>query len=234
MTSANKTSSKCKRVYTNGNTIACASGLYYLRRFSQLPILRQEDGGAYTLSYAMIIPLLMLLTCVIIETTLVMCAKVGTVYAAYSGARTAIVWSSANDNWSETEERIEQAAIQSFVPFAGGMGAKGSAPNRASEYVSSYSAFADDKVSKKYIRAKYANAVSRLTVTTGGAPGSHDSDIQVTVEYGFRFNIPGIGKLIGEKDGDGYSFPLKSTATLQNEGPKNDRQDMGIGYGKFD
>ena len=236
MKSANNTSPTRKRLVpiALSKPLACASCSYYLRQFTQLPIFRREDGGAYTLSYAMVIPLLMLLTCVIVETTMVMCAKVGTAYAAYSGARTAIVWSSASDNWSEAEEKIEQAAIQSFVPFASGMGAKGSAPNRASEYVSSYSAFANDSVSKKYIRSKYANAAKRLKVTTGGAPDSHDSDIEVTVEYGFRFNIPGIGKLIGEKDDEGYSFPLKSTASLQNEGPKNDRQDMGIGYGKLD
>jgi Flp pilus assembly protein TadG len=197
-------------------------------------LLRNEDGGAYTLSYVMVIPVLMLLTCVIVETTSVMCTRIGTAYSAYSGARTAIVWSSANDNWSDVEDRIEQAAIQSFVPFASGMGAKGTAPDRAADYVQAYTSFSDDSVSDSYIRAKYANAADRLTVTTSGAPGSHDSDISVTVEYRFRFNIPGIGKLIGEQDGDGYSFPLRSTVTLQNEGPKNEQQDTGIGYGKLD
>ncbi len=197
-------------------------------------LLLNEGGGAYTLSYVMVIPVLMLLTCVIVETTLVMSAKVGTAYAAYSGARTAIVWSSASEDWSDVEDRIEQAAIQSFVPFASGTGTKDSPPNRAADYVSSYSAFADESVSDAYIRAKYANAASRLNVTTEGSPDSYDSDISVTVEYRFHFNIPGIGKMLGEQDGDGYSFPLKSTATLQNEGPRNDQQDMGIGYGKLD
>ena len=197
-------------------------------------LLCAEDGGAYTLSYVMVIPILMMLTCVVVETTLMMGAKVGTAWSAYSGARTAIVWSSATNSWSDTEAKIEQAAVQSFVPFATGMGASGIAPGRASDYVTSYASFADQPVSESYIRAKYANASRRLTVTTSGPPQSHDSELRVTVEYRFRFNIPGIGKLIGEKDGDGYSFPLRSTATLQNEGPKNERQDLGIGYGKLD
>ncbi len=197
-------------------------------------LLLQEDGGAYTLSYVMVIPILMLLICVIVETTLMMCAKIGTTYSAYSGARTAIVWSLATDSWSDAENKIKDAAVQSFVPFASGMGAKGSAPSNADDYIDSYSNFADDPVSKSYISSKYANAASRLKVTTSGKPSSHNSDISVTVEYGFRFNIPGIGKLIGEKDGDGYFFPLKSTATLQNEGPKNSQQNLGIGYGKLD
>jgi hypothetical protein len=92
----------------------------------------------------------------------------------------------------------------------------------------------DEPVSESYIRAKYSNAAGRLKVTVNGPPDSHDSNISVTVEYRFRFNIPGVGKLMGEKGDDGYYFPLKSTATLQNEGPKNERQDMGIGYGKLD
>lgn len=201
-------------------------------RLNQL--IHDEDGGAYTLSYVMVIPILMLLTCVIIETSVMMCAKVGTVYAAYSGARTASVWSSASRDWSTAEDRIKRAAVQSFAPFAGGTNAKGSTPSEAARYARSYAAFADDDVPEPYIKAKYTNAANRLNVTTNGPPGSHDADIKVTVEYRFRFNIPGIGKLLGEKDGDGYYFPLRSTATLQNEGPKNQRQDLGIGYGKLD
>ena len=201
---------------------------------SILNLVRNEDGGAYTLSYVMVIPILMLLICVIVETTLMMSAKIGTVYAAYSGARTAIVWSSASDNWPEAKTKIQQAAVQSFVPFASGMGSSGSVPTEASAYVDSYSSFVDDAEAESYLRKKYANAANRLKVTVGGPPESHDSEIEVTVEYRFRFNIPGIGRLLGEQDGDGYSFPLRSTATLQNEGPKNEQQDLGIGYGQFD
>ena len=197
-------------------------------------LLREEDGGAYTLSYVMVIPLLMLLTCVIIETTLMMCARVGTSYSAFSGARTAIVWSSASDSWSDVEARIEQAAIQSFVPFASGTDAGSANSSLTSAYVDSYSSFADDPVADGYVRAKYANAIRGLKITASGPPSSHNSDIKVTVEYKFRFNIPGIGKLIGEQDGEGYYFPLESSVTLQNEGPQNDAQDLGIGYGKLD
>jgi Flp pilus assembly protein TadG len=197
-------------------------------------LIRDEHGGAYTLSYVMVIPILMLLTCLIIESTLMMMAKVGTSYAAFSGARTGIVWSSASHNWDVAESKIEKAAIQSFVPFSSGMGAQGSPPDEASDYSASYVSFVDQPVSESYIRAKYANAASRLKVTVDGPPAAHDSEVKVTVEYRFRFNMPGIGKLIGEKDDGGYSFPLRSTATLQNEGPKNEQQDMGIGYGKLD
>ena len=199
-----------------------------------LALAQDEEGGAYTLSYVMVIPILMLLTCLIVESTQLMVAKTGTHYAAFSGARTGIVWSSANRNWNEVQERIEQAAVQSFVPFCSGTGSQGSAPARADAYVSSYSEFVNQPVSESYIRAKYANSKTRLKVTVDGPPATHNSDIQVTVEYRFRFNIPGIGRLLGEQDGEGYYFPLKSTATLQNEGPKNKNQELGIGYGTLE
>ncbi len=202
--------------------------------FKLRQLARCEDGAAYTLSYVMVIPVLVLLTCVIVETTLMMCAKVGTVYAAYSGARTAAVWCSAARDWPTVENRIEQAAIKSFVPFAGGASVRGSSPSEASDYAAAYAAFVGEPVSQPYILAKYRNAANRLMVTTSGAPASHDANMEVTVEYRFRFNIPGIGKLLGEKGDEGYYFPLTSSATLQNEGPGNRTQDLGIGYGRFD
>ena len=55
----------------------------------------EEDGAAYTLSYVMVIPVYALLICLIIETCLMLTAKLGTVYAGYAAARSASVWSSA-------------------------------------------------------------------------------------------------------------------------------------------
>ena len=78
----------------------------------------REDGGAYTLSYVMVIPVLTLLICLTVETTLMMSARLGTVYAAYSGARTACVWSTAGRQWPATEARVRRAATRSFVTFA--------------------------------------------------------------------------------------------------------------------
>ena len=62
---------------------------------SEMDLLRRlasdEDGAAYTLSYVMVIPLYALLICLIIESVLMMTAKLGTVYSAYAAARTASV-----------------------------------------------------------------------------------------------------------------------------------------------
>ena len=207
----------------------------------QSPILSRlafdEDGGAYTLSYVMVVPFVMLFMCLIVETTLMLSAKLGTVYAGFAGARVATVWSSAT-NWDNAEERIEQAAVKAFVPFASGSVTRtgdGEAEIDVDAYYESYSEYVDDPVSEAYVRKKYKNAASSLTITTDGPPENWDSDITVTVKYECPFRIPGIGRLLGEKGSDGgYYFPLTSKVTLTNDGPQNDEQKLGIGYGTLD
>ena len=200
-------------------------------------LIHDEDGGAYTLSYMMAIPVLVLLLCVVVETTLMMSAKVGTVFAAYSGVRTGVVWSSASRNWSDAEDRIREAAIRSFVPFAAGTkpsGGSGMAVDSAA-YAKAYAEFAKTPVSKGYVQSKFENAAGLIKVTTSGRPSKFDSPLSVTVEYRFQFRLPGIGKLFGEVGPNGdYYVPLESTATLQNEGPQNSSQTLGIGYGTFE
>lgn len=195
-----------------------------------------EDGGAYTLSYVMVVPFVMLFMCLVIESTLMLSAKLGTVYSAYAGARVASVWSSAT-SWERAQTRIEQAAIQSFVPFASGSAGKMDEAGDVDHqrYYESYSDFVDDPTSSAYVRKKYRNAQSSLTITTDGPPSNWNSDITVTVTYDFPFRVPGIARLLGERGSDGeYYFPLTSRITLQNDGPQNDTQDLGIGYGTLE
>ena len=198
-------------------------------------IVTDEEGGAYTLSYVMVVPFVMLFMCLVVETTLMMSAKVGTLYAAYAGARVGSVWSSATD-WQSAEERIEFAAIKAFVPFASGSSdGEGATVADADRYFASYSDYVDEPVSEKYIHKKYANASNKLKVKTNGPPSQWDSEIRVTVTYESPFRVPGIGKLLGADGGEGrYYFPVESSVTLQNDGPQNASQDLGIGYGRLD
>ncbi len=185
----------------------------------------------------MAFPVLMLFMCLIIETACMITAKLGTVYAAYSGARVASVWA-ASTSWDRAQQRMEQAAVASFVPFASAAKSNsGESEGDAaiSRYIRSYNQFADRPASDVYIRNKYKNALSHLAVTASGPPATWDSDITVTVTYDFSFRVPGIGRMFGEERGDGqYYLPLTSSATLQNDGPQNATQRLGIGYGVLD
>jgi Flp pilus assembly protein TadG len=196
-------------------------------------IVREEDGAAYSISLVMVVPIYLYLVCLILETTLMLSAKIGTVYAAYSGARAAAVWSSAA-NPAQAREHIEQASRQAFVPFASGTMAPKEMGNETAQerrFLDSYTAYAKAPAARAYLAKKYRHSQQAVNVTTNGPPASWDSDITVTVEYQFPFNVPGIGLIMGTKSADGrFVSTIRTTATLQNEGPQNDKQKLGIDY----
>jgi Flp pilus assembly protein TadG len=199
-----------------------------------------EDGAAYTLSYVMVIPLYALLICLMIETVLMLTAKLGTVYAAYAAARSASVWSSAAP-WETAQEKARLAAVKCMTPFASGtqsalqsLPVPDAAPD-AAFYWGAYQAFAKDPVAGKYLLAKYGYASRHTKVTIQGPPATWDAEITAEVTYEFPFNVPGIGRILGRRGVDGgYYFSLTSQATIPNEGPQNDRNTIGIGYGKLE
>lgn len=218
------------------------------RRPSLRRLVRDEDGAAYTLSYVMVIPLYALLICLIIETCLMLTAKLGTVYAAYGAVRSASVWSRAT-TWENAEKKARKAAIQAMVPFASGTQSLAQtvplpddvgddltdAATDAGSYWLSYQLYAKNPVSNKYLAAKYGYALRHMKVKIDGPPEKGDDDITATVTYEFPFNVPGIGRLIGSRGPDGgYYFKLTSSATMPNEGPKDGLTTIGIGYGTLE
>jgi Flp pilus assembly protein TadG len=207
-----------------------------LRRFAN-----DEEGAAYSLSFVMVIPIYALLMCLIIEAALILTAKLGTVYAAYAAARTASVWSS-HTTWEKTMEKSQRSALKTMVPFASGtQGLLASAPpinadtaTNGLNYWIAYQAYAKEPQANKYLAAKYGYASRNVKLSIEGPPEKSDSPISATVTYQFPFNIPGIARILGEKGPDGYFFNLSSTATIPNEGPQDDRKNIGIGYGTLE
>ena len=55
-----------------------------------------EEGAAYTLPYVLTLPIMMLLFCLIIQATLILLVKIGTINAAYAASRSVIVWQSSD------------------------------------------------------------------------------------------------------------------------------------------
>ena len=210
-------------------------GWAVFRRFE-----RDEEGAAYTLSFVMVIPIFALLICLIIEAALIMTAKLGTVYAAFAAARTASVWSS-HTTWEKTMEKSKRAAIKTMVPFASGT--QGLISNLPTDketaadglaYWTAYQAYAAKPESNKYVLAKYAYATRNVKLTIEGPPAKSDTPITAKVTYQFPFNIPIIARILGDKGPDGYFFNISSTATIPNEGPRDDRKTIGIGYGTLE
>lgn len=199
-----------------------------------------EEGAAYSLSLVMVMPILALLICLIIEGALILTAKLGTVYAAFAAARTASVWSS-HTTWEKTEEKAQKAALQAMVPFASGtQSLLSNVPTDADTvkdgtiYIGAYEVFAKDPQALKYLAAKYGYASRNVKIEIEGPPTNSTAPITAKVTYQFPFNVPGIARILGDKGPDGYFFNISSTATIPNEGPRDDRKTIGIGYGTLE
>ena len=153
-----------------------------------------EDGAAYTLSYVMVIPVYALLICMIIETVLMLTAKLGTVYAAFAAARTASVWSSAT-TWDKTMTKAKAAATKSMTPFASGThggSTKAASPPMRLAYVAAYHAYAKksdfEQVPARQVRLRPGAREGR---DRQARPNIGTADITAKVTYEFPFNVPG-------------------------------------------
>jgi Flp pilus assembly protein TadG len=200
----------------------------YVRR-----LVCDEEGGAYTLSYVMVIPVLMLLVAMVVESALMLSAKLGTGHAAYVAARVATVHS-GNTDWPTAEARAERAAVRAMIPFASGSDrSESTATESDDDYRAAYREWADDAVADSYVLSKQRDSARSVRVRVDGPPSSWQSDISAVVTYNYPFRLPGIGRLIGEPSADGgFTFPLTSRATLPGDGPQNRNQSLGIGYGQ--
>jgi hypothetical protein len=213
-----------------------------IRKSQFARVASEEDGAAYTISYVMVIPCYAMLICMVIETSALLPAKIGSVYAAYAAARTATVWSTATD-WDNAEKKAIAAGRHAFVPFASStQGLRPDAISRESaSYVMAHVAFSDSPAREKYLLAKFDYAQRAVHVNVD-QPTNWEDDIIATVTYEFPFNIPGISRIFGDRRDDGsYYFPIESTVTLMNEAPQNDvdrsqtnTNPLGIGYGTLE
>lgn len=203
-------------------------------------LLADEDGAAYTLSYVMVMPIYVLFMCLVLETTFMLVAKIGTVYSAYAAARTGIVWYSATDD-SDAAERVRLAAARAFGPFASGLAGIDANDVDASAsdldgYVEAYNVDGTaPRASERYVRAMYRYAEQAVDVTAqlevGRDSQEWDENLTATVAYSYPFNVAGIGRILGELGPDGrYIYHISSNATLQVEHPRNDEKRVGISY----
>lgn len=227
-------------VWLVSSTILCAWTIVGLSRFrwkNLVRVWRDERGAAYTLGYVMTLPFYILFVCVVVETSLILMTKAGTVYAAYEGARSATVWDTAAP--TQAADTARQAAQQAFVPFANGMMAQdrnaseATASTEARAYLEAYRAYATKRSQDQYILAKFADATRFMTVTVTPAK-NFDDDVTCTVKYRFHFHVPLVGNLFGTADGAGLGYDIQSTIKLQNEGPRNQAQHLGISYASPD
>jgi TadE-like protein len=186
-------------------------------------LVEGEDGAAYSISYVFVMPIYLLLVCLMTETALVLFVKMGTEYAAYAAARSAVVWLPAQP--PIVEQKIRLAAVNAMTPFASssslhgqGMGSGG---RGAGTFVEAYQRFARGAASSSYITAKYRYAEGATKVHWSPAHPRLNESVKVTLTYEMPLNTPGAGRILGHKSSSGqfYSLPITSTVALPDEGP---------------
>jgi len=229
---------------------ACLGLGYALRRCSSDRVkpasvwteIQSEEGAAYAVPYVMTFPLYALFVGLVIECSLLLVTKVGTMYAAYAATRSAIVWESAKSNSGggadqRMREKALRAATLAMVPFASGSsqhsGASGAGAELIPHVLTAAELFRNGRfVNPNYLvrKVRYAGAHTTLSDITreSSAP---DSLLKGTVEFTAPFHIPGIGRILGQASGQGYYvLQIKSTASLPSESPQNESRDIGIQY----
>jgi hypothetical protein len=214
-------------------------------------VFTREDGAAYSLSFVMTFPFFLLLVCLVVETTLFLVVKIGTVHAAFAGARANIVWRTTPTRAEDVNNRLakeqaalaktQQAVVNAMAPFASsnllhlqGAGIDGPSSPSAQRYYQAYAKYAKGDAAPAFIMAKYRFAAKATQVSVGPPGATAADDITVTVTYHRPFIIPGIGRFIGEPapwpGARFYTYAISSQVTLQNEAPRNPQQSLGIGY----
>lgn len=202
---------------------------------------RDAQGGfAYSATFVLTIPVMMFLFTALIELTLLLIVHGGVIYAAYVGARSAVVWDTAQPA-GVGAEKVHLAVAHALAPFASGNPKHLSAKyldlarqDITYSYCQAYFRYVgkDASLSNNYLVRKLYYARQSL-VLHHDPPPSFDSQKKVSVSYDHAFHLPAMGRLLGHPSPrvPGLRvFTIRYTATLQNEGAKTPDQKLGIEY----
>lgn len=225
-----------------------------LRRF-QRPELKRitqgESGASYSLGFVMVAPLYLCFLLLVYESTLLLIAKVGTMYSAHACARSAVVWQTAEPS-SLRRERMDQATVTAMTPFVGARTRDirlGSIPNSAYgdsvqlaivyQLYSTGTAGDPPAVARPYPRGnapsdyiirKYLNASSRTEYTIAGNVQTPGADTTAVVRYRAPLYFPVVSKFLDPDGAWPYEYVIESKAVLPNETPVSDNRKLGIDY----
>jgi hypothetical protein len=100
-----------------------------MKRFSWKSVrgfARSEEGASYALPFVLSFPIYLLLMAVLLQASLILMCKIGTVYAAYGTARTITVWQGHEPENSDDVDwgthylryKAKRTATMAMVPFA--------------------------------------------------------------------------------------------------------------------
>ncbi len=193
------------------------------RRRSPSALSSCEAGASYSLGFVITIPIFALLICLVVDLSLILIAKIGTMYSAYAAARSAVVWIPSGVTKDEAIAKARLSAVQAMTPFASSAALHAppiAVPAEAAAFVAAHRAYGPDPASEQYLTAKYRYAAWALSLdVTGGAVP--EENCRVTLDYQAPFHLPGIGRLLGKRltPEAPYTIAVRTVVELESHAP---------------
>lgn len=183
---------------------------------------RGEEGGTYTISYVLAFPPFMLLVCAVIQSTVILVVKMGTVYAAYAAARSSIVWLAA-DPPNLARDRIRYAAVNAMAPFGSSstmhaewMGISDSGTRDSVVLDQAYRTYRQGAPAPEaFLARKYQCADQGTEVSWRPYSPQENEEVTLTLTYRMPLYIAWFAKVLGT--GDRF-VPITTKVTLSFEG----------------
>jgi hypothetical protein len=219
--------------------------------------LADEAGASYALPYLMTFPIYLFTVCLVVQSTMIMLVKIGTMHAAHSAARSAIVWRSGtpdsdSSNLVLANEKARQSAAATMTPFSSGLEAHRKVFQfdmvaRFRSVVAIPGSYVYDKLYRQlvsntnagnrvlkptYVRAKYQYAAAMTDVTIDRHINEFSQPLVVRVKHRMPIYIPGTGRILGQMHWSRrfYYRDVESVATLPLETPESPDLRLGIEY----
>ena len=201
--------------------------------------LRGERGVSYTLSFVITFPIYVLICMTIFETTMLVMTKIGTVYAAYAGSRSLVVWEAMRPDLRD--DRVRQAVVTGLAPFVVSSNATGSetgdppanAQTHAENYVDALEKFSGNDVLRDKLIAHVRRVSARVTLTRVIPVRKHGEEASVEVEFRAPLITPGVARLLDPDHAYPYEIPIRSSVRMTLECPETPDGTLGIDYRSF-
>lgn len=192
-------------------------------------LARDESGAAYSLAYVLTAPVYVIFVCTVVETTMILVAKIGTVNAAYAATRCYVVYHGpdlnadedaasgcpplppqADDRRVHATELARLAGVRAMVPFASPSRFHADGPtwppdligtDAYTEAARQYAGRAGTPVNAAVIRAKYRYAYKAVGPVEVSKPEREPKErpVKLTLVYRAPLHIPVVARLMGDR-----------------------------------
>jgi hypothetical protein len=207
-------------------------------------LIKEEDGAAYSLSFVMTMPFYTYFVCLVVELSLILLCKLGTVHAAYAVARNQIVMRSLSGDQQDLEKRARFVACRAMTPFGSDNPRHTNIITDAlnSTLASGLSIVNYHLAAQAYIpelsklvtkgqlfqKARYAYKATKVQIPPAHTRNADNTNgfVFCTVVYEYPFKVPIIGRILGQRNffsallGDNfYHYKLTTRVALPDEWP---------------